>query len=308
MCERFLQQGWDVDVIDDLSKGKREQVPPAARLHVLDVRSPEAASAIQKNAFDAIVHLAAQMDVRHSVADPLFDASVNIVGSLNLLEALRASPGAKQTRFIFASTGGAVYGDFATPPSAETIAKDPESPYAISKLSVEHYLAYYGRVHGMTTVALRFANVYGPRQDPHGEAGVVAIFCGRILEQRPLTVFGDGRQTRDYVYVRDAAQAAVLAATAPLPPAERLDARAFNIGTGVGTSVVDLAQSLLRVAGTTVPIEFAPRRAGEQEHSVLDVRKAREQLGWTPSVDLETGLRESFTWFAERDRTPASRS
>lgn len=308
ISEHFLEHGWSVEILDDLSTGKRENVPAAAKLHTLDIRSPDAAEVIRSGSFDTIVHLAAQMDVRKSVADPVHDASVNIVGTLNLVEALRASPGAKRCRFVFSSTGGAMYGEFVTPPNQETVAKDPESPYAIAKLGVEYYLAYYGRVHGLDTVALRFGNVYGPRQDPHGEAGVVAIFCGRILEGRPLTVFGDGKQTRDYVYVRDVAIAAHLAATKALPAVERLDARGFNIGTGIGTPVNEVARTLLRVSDSTVRIEYAPPRPGEQQHSFLNVAKAAAVLGWKPSVSLEVGLKESFDWFASRHKDAAVRA
>lgn len=308
VSEHFLDRGWTVEIVDDLSTGKRENVPSAATVHVLDVRSADAARLVRDGSFDVIVHLAAQMDVRKSVADPVFDAGVNIVGTLNLLEALRGSTSAKKCRVVFSSTGGVLYGDFVKPPNEETFPKDPESPYAISKLSVEYYLAYYGRVHGLNAVALRYGNVYGPRQDPHGEAGVVAIFCGRILEGRPLTIFGDGKQTRDYVFVRDVANATFLAATKAIPPAERLDARGFNIGTGVGTPVVDIAQTLLRVSDTRVPIEYAPPRAGEQQHSFVKVAKAAELLGWKPSVSLEAGLTESFNWFAARHRGVAVRA
>jgi UDP-glucose 4-epimerase len=305
VCEYFLERGWRVDIIDDLSSGKRENVPAAATFHELDIRSPEAARIIKTGGFDVLVHLAAQMDVRKSVADPAFDASVNIVGMLNLVEAVRASSRPQGCRIVFSSTGGVLYGDFVTPPNAETFEKDPESPYAISKLSAEYYLAYYGRVHGLEAVSLRFGNVYGPRQDPHGEAGVVAIFCGRILEGRPLTIFGDGKQTRDYVYVSDVARATFLAATATLPPKEKLNARGFNIGTGVGTSVNEIAETLLRVSGAAAPVEYAPPRPGEQQHSFLDARKAAKLLGWTPSVSLEQGLRSSYEWFAAR-RKPAT--
>jgi UDP-glucose 4-epimerase len=210
------------------------------------------------------------------------------------MEALRAAE--SSARVVFTSTGGVLYGDFNTPPNYETYPKDPESPYAISKLSVEHYLAYYGRVHNMDSAALRFGNVYGPRQDPHGEAGVVAIFCGRILSNRPLTIFGDGRQTRDYVYVGDVARAVYLAATEPLPPKERLDARAFNIGTGKGTSVIEIAHLLQEVAGSEVSVEFAPHRPGEQQESFVNAEKAREVLGWTPQVTLPDGLARTFAW------------
>lgn len=299
VSERFLEEGWHVEIIDNLSSGKRENVPAAATFHQMDIRSADAARVVHEGAFDTVVHLAAQMDVRHSVADPINDASINITGTLNLVEAVRKAGGQK-CRVIFSSTGGALYGDFTTPPNKEDYAKDPESPYAISKLSVEYYLAYYGRVHGMTSMALRFGNVYGPRQDPHGEAGVVAIFCGRILDGRALTVFGDGQQTRDYVYVGDVANSVFLAATKPVPKAGRLDVRGVNIGTGMGTSVLSLANVLLRASGTTVPIEHAPARPGEMMHSVLDVTRAADVLGWRPAMTIEQGLSETFDWFAAR--------
>jgi len=245
-----------------------------------------------------ISHLGAQIDVRKSVANPGFDATINVVGTLNLIEAVRVS--GYPTRFIFSSTGGALYGDFVTPPNVEDFPKDPESPYGIAKLSAELYLAYYARVHRVDTVALRYANVYGPRQDPHGEAGVVAIFCNRILTRQPLTVFGDGSQTRDYVFVKDVARANLAAATRTLPAPGRLDARGFNIGTGVETSVVDLAAALQRSAGSDVPVHLAPARPGEQARSAVSIDKAKRELGWTPHVDLHTGLEETFSFFAAR--------
>jgi UDP-glucose 4-epimerase len=306
MSEYFLARGWSVEIIDDMSTGKRENVPAAATLHTTDIRSGDAARIVRQGTFDVIVHLAAQMDVRKSVADPVHDASINIVGTLNLIEALRASPAAKTCRFVFASTGGVLYGDFSTPPNQETFPKDPQSPYAISKLSVEHYLAYYDRIHGMDTVALRYGNVYGPRQDPHGEAGVVAIFCGRILEGRPLTIFGDGEQTRDYVYVGDVAAATFLAATGTLPRREKLDSRGFNVGTGIGTSVNHLARTLLAAAGRDTRIEYAAPRPGEQQHSFLDVARAAAVLGWKPTMSLADGLKASYDWFAARYRATGS--
>lgn len=308
VSEYFLARGWSVDVLDDLSTGKRGNVPPAASLHVMDVRSQDAARLVCENRFDVLVHLAAQMDVRKSVADPVFDASVNIVGTLNLMEALRAAPHLATCRFVFASTGGVLYGDLSVPPNRETTAKDPDSPYAIAKLSAEYYLSYFARVHGMDTVALRFGNVYGPRQDPHGEAGVVAIFCGRILEGKPLTIFGDGLQTRDYVYVGDVAEATFLAATHALPAANRLDTRGFNIGTGVGTPVIDLATTLLRIAGASVPVEYAPARSGEPQHSFLDASKAAEMLGWRAGTQLATGLAETYRSFEARHESRTVRT
>jgi UDP-glucose 4-epimerase len=268
-----------------------------------DVGSPEAVALVRGGRFDVICHLAAQIDVRKSVNDPGFDATINIVGSLNLLEAVRAS--GRKTRFIFSSTGGAIYGDFVTPPSVESYAKDPESPYGIAKLSVEFYMAYYGRVHGLDTVALRYANVYGPRQDPHGEAGVVAIFCNRVLDGRPLTVYGTGQQTRDYVFVGDVARANLAAATRELPPIGRLDSRGFNIGTSVETSVLELAGVIQRVAGTTLEVQLAPARPGEQQRSAVSVEKAGRELGWQPRVSIEEGLRETYEWFAAQ-RSAAS--
>ncbi len=303
VAERFMAEGWTVHALDNLSSGKRANLPSGAILHELDIRTPDAAALVTRLKPDVLVHLAAQMDVRKSVADPVLDANTNIVGTLNLAEAVRHhSP---STRIVFSSTGGVLYGDHTVPPNVETFPKDPESPYAIAKLSVELYLAYYGRVHGLTTVALRYGNVYGPRQDPHGEAGVVAIFCGRILDGRPLTIFGDGFQTRDYVYVTDVAEATWRASIRALPPVGLLDARAFNIGTGVGTSVMRLAEVLRTAARSDVPFEYAPKRAGEQQQSFVEVSKAARALDWRPTVSIEEGLRRSWDWFAARHAATA---
>jgi UDP-glucose 4-epimerase len=298
VADLFLARDYEVVIVDDLSSGKRENIPAGAEFREIGVNSREFADLVRTGRFDVIAHLAAQIDVRHSVADPVHDASINILGTLNLMEALRQS--GSDARVVFSSTGGVLYGDFNTPPNVETFPKDPESPYAISKLSTEYYLAYYGRVHNRDAVAVRFGNVYGPRQDPHGEAGVVAIFCGRILNDKPLTIFGDGRQTRDYIYVGDVARAVWLAATKPLPPRGRLDARGFNIGTGKGTSVIDIARLLQEAAGSSVPIEFAPHRPGEQQESFVEVSKARDVLGWVPEVSLSEGLGTTFQWFARQ--------
>jgi len=298
VADLYLENGYDVTILDNFATGRRENVPERARLAELDLTSAEAATLVRDGKFDVISHLGAQIDVRKSVAHPAFDATINIVGTLNLVEAVRVS--GYPTRFIFSSTGGALYGDFVTPPNVEEFPKDPESPYGIAKLSAELYLAYYARVHRVDTVALRYANVYGPRQDPHGEAGVVAIFCNRILTRQPLTVFGDGLQTRDYVFVKDVARANLAAATRTLPAPARLDARGFNIGTGVETSVVDLAAALRRSAGSDVPVQLAPARPGEQQRSAVSIDKAKRELGWAPRVDLHTGLEETFSFFAAR--------
>jgi UDP-glucose 4-epimerase len=305
VADLFVAKGWTVDIVDDLSTGRRENVPAQARLHVTDIRSVEAGRLIGGGGYEVIVHLAAQMDVRRSVADPVFDASVNVIGSLHLLEAARRGAGAPRPRIVFSSTGGAIYGDLAVPPNAETTAKEPDSPYAIAKLATEYYLAYYARIHGIDSVSLRFGNVYGPRQDPHGEAGVVAIFCGRLIDGLPLTIFGDGLQTRDYVHVADVASAVYAAATLDLGERQRVDDRALNIGTGVATSVRDLAATLLSASGTMASIEHAPQRRGEQLHSFLTVDKARSVLQWEPRVSLSDGLAETYSWFAARAATAA---
>lgn len=294
VADLFIEEGYEVEIIDDLSTGNRANVNERAALHEASVASRDTRRIVREGRFDVVVHLAAQIDVRKSVADPIFDATTNIIGTLNILEAIRES--GKKTRVVFTSTGGAIYGDFNTPPNVETYAKDPESPYAISKLAAEYYLSYYGRLHGLEHVALRFGNVYGPRQDLHSEAGVVAIFCTRILAGKSLTIFGDGLQTRDYVYVGDVARAVFLGATRELPPAARVDARAFNIGTGVGTSVIDLARLLQESAGSNAETEFAPRRPGEQQESFLDATKARRELGWEPMISLSEGLARTFNW------------
>jgi len=298
VADLYLAHGYAVTILDDFSSGKRENVPAAATVVEASVTSTEAAALVREGGFDVISHLAAQIDVRKSVADPVHDATINVSGTITIAEAVRAS--GRRTRLIFSSTGGALYGDFVTPPNDETFPKDPESPYGIGKLAAEYYLAYYARLHGMDTVALRYANVYGPRQDPHGEAGVVAIFCNKILEGSPLRVFGDGSQTRDYVFVGDVARANLAAAEGTLPDAGRLDARAFNIGTGMETSVVQLAEALQQVAGSRAPLEFAPARPGEQQRSAVRIEKAAEVLGWRPRVPLIEGLAETFRFFAAR--------
>ncbi len=304
VADLLLSRGYQVEILDNLSSGKRENVPSAATLHVADIGSPEAAALVRDGKFDVLCHLAAQIDVRKSVNDPMFDATINIVGSLNLLEAVRASGHA--TRVIFSSTGGAIYGDFVTVPTVESMPKDPESPYGIAKLSVEYYLGYYARIHGLDTVALRYSNVYGPRQDPHGEAGVVAIFCNRILKGEALTVFGEGVQTRDYVYAGDVARANLAAAEAQLPKPAQLDVRAYNIGTGVQTSVLELAAALQSGAGSNVAVQHASARPGEQLRSVVNIGKAQRELGWSPEMSLAEGTRRTFEFFANKLRGGAA--
>jgi UDP-glucose 4-epimerase len=237
-----------------------------------------------------IIHLAAQMDVRRSVADPPFDAQVNLVGFLNLIEAARQH-GLK--RVIFSSTGGAIYGEQEQFPCDEDHPRRPISPYGVAKFATEAYLFFYQAQYRIGYVALRYANVYGPRQDPHGEAGVVAIFCGRMLEDKPVTIYGDGEQTRDYVYVGDVVRANLAAVSSPV-------SGAFNIGTGVETSVNQLFRTLAKAAGTNRPAAYGPARPGEQLRSVISPERAAKELNWRPEVSLETGLAQTYRFFQER--------
>jgi UDP-glucose 4-epimerase len=281
----------EVSVLDSLSSGKREQVNPAARFYETDLRNADAILPIlEREKPEVIYHLAAQMDVRRSVADPAFDAMVNLVGFLNLMEAARRN-GLK--RVVFASTGGAIYGEQEQFPCDEDHPRRPVSPYGVAKLATEAYLFFYKVQYGIDYVALRYANVYGPRQDPHGEAGVVAIFCGRMLGGMPSTIFGDGEQTRDYIFVGDVARANVAALGAKASDA-------FNIGTGVETSVNQLYRSLASAAGVKTPPSYAPARPGEQRRSVISPTRAGQVLGWRPEVTLDDGLERTFKFFKDR--------
>lgn len=294
VCEAFTEAGWSATALDDLSSGKPENLAAGTKLVVADIRSQEAADLVREGGFDVVCHHAAQIDVRISVERPAHDADINIMGLLNLLE---ASVAGGVRRFIFVSSGGVVYGEPEDLPVGETAPKQPLSPYGVSKLTGEHYLHFYSQIHGLEGVSLRYSNVFGPRQDPHGEAGVVAIFGRNVLEGRPLVVFGDGEQTRDYVYVGDVARANLLAADVDLTGAAAMDDVAFNVGTGVETSVNDLAKAVMRVAGREVAVERMPARPGELLRSSLDSTRLRA-LGWKPAGDLDAGLAETYAWIA----------
>ena len=294
VCDAFAADGWSVTALDDLSTGREENLSAGVELVVADIRSPEASRLVSEGGFDVISHHAAQIDVRVSVDRPDHDASINIMGLLNLLEA--AVQGGVR-RFVYVSSGGVVYGEPEELPVSETAMKQPLSPYGVSKLTGEHYLHFYRQIHGLEAVSLRYSNVFGPRQDPHGEAGVVAIFGRSVLEGRPLTLFGDGEQTRDYVYVGDVAEANLLAARVDVSESMTMDDVAFNVGTGVETSVNELASGVMRVAGTEVPVERAPARTGELMRSCLDPSRL-EGLGWRPAGGLEAGLTATYAWIA----------
>ena len=294
IAEAYIADGWSVTCLDDLSRGKREQVPATAKFVEADVRSKDAFAAIADGKFDVVVHQAAQIDVRVSVDEPAHDASINLVGFANVLGAVAAG---KVRRVVFASSGGVVYGDPSVLPTPEPTANLPISPYGVSKLAGEHYLRVLGELHGFEGVALRYSNVYGPRQDPASEAGVVSIFVSRLLANKPLTVFGDGTQTRDYVFVRDVARANLLAGSVNVSRGERLDVPAFNIGTGSETTVNELAQHVGRAVDRTPVIEYAPPRPGELFRSCLDVSKAARELKWTPQVSFGEGMKALAAWF-----------
>ncbi len=295
VCDEFLRAGHEVIALDNLSSGRRENLDPRVRLAVLDIRGPEAAELIRSERPQVLCHLAAQMDVRRSVEDPRFDADVNIQGLLNLLEAARVS-GVKKV--LFSSTGGAIYGEQDVFPAPESHATRPVSPYGASKAAGELYLGYYHMQYGLPFVALRYANVYGPRQNPHGEAGVVAIFSQRLVAGQECTIYGDGGQTRDFVFGPDVARANLLAL-------ERDFVGAVNIGTGTETDINRLYALLAEGAGVTRKAVHAPGKPGEQRRSCIDPGLARRVLGWEPTVDLAQGLGRTVEYFRVKAREPA---
>ena len=285
LVDALLARGDDVHVVDDLSTGREEQVPDDATLHVRDIREPLAETFADARP-EVVFHLAAQVDVRVSVADPAADAQRNVVGTIRVLEAAREHG----AQVIFASTGGAIYGE-CTRPATEDDPRLPVAPYGTSKLAGEEYLASWNRLYGARHVTLRLGNVYGPRQDPHGEAGVVAIFLSRIRDARAATIFGDGHQTRDYVAVADVVRAFVAAVGA--------EGGVFNVGTGRETSVLDLWQGCLEATGVEAEAVHEAPRLGELQRSVLDPARAARDLGWQAELALPEGLRRTWEWIRE---------
>jgi UDP-glucose 4-epimerase len=290
VVDGYVAAGHEVIVVDNLASGKRENLNPKARFAELDILDPKTADLVRSERPDVVNHHAAQMDVRKSVADPIFDARTNILGTIGLLAAARD---AGTRKFLFVSSGGAVYGEQETFPAPETHPTWPVSPYGVSKRAGELYAHFFLSEYRLPFCAFRYANVYGPRQDPHGEAGVVAIFSGKMLRGEPVTVNGDGTQTRDYVYVGDVARMSLLAletdATGPV-----------NIGTGVETDVNRLAVLLLEAAGSKSDVRHGPAKSGEQRRSVVDARRAAEVFGWRPQVTLRDGLRQTVEFFRAR--------
>jgi UDP-glucose 4-epimerase len=294
IADAYIERGWRVTIIDNLSGGDRRNVHPRAAFHEVDIRDAAAADLIRELKPDVINHHAAQMDVRKSVDDPAADADVNVVGSLRILE---AAAEAAVKRIVFASTGGAIYGE----PVNEALQDEshptaPLSPYGCAKLAVEHYLHYYRVVRGLSSAALRYANVYGPRQNAHGEAGVVAIFAGQLLDGRQSTINGGGTQTRDFVYVDDVVAANIAASEAEWQGE-------YNVGTGVETSVNELYQSLASIAGIDIPAKHGPAKEGEQLRSVLDGSRLRKLANLPERTPLTEGLAKTFAWMRDVGRT-----
>jgi UDP-glucose 4-epimerase len=290
VADACLAAGYRTLILDDLSGGRRENVPSGAELHVLDIRSPEAARLVESAGIDVLAHFAAQMDVRRSVADPVFDADVNILGTLKLLEAARRG-GVRQV--LFASTGGAIYGEQDRFPADEDHPARPLSPYGVAKLAVERYLFVYHAVYGLAAACLRFANVYGERQNAHGEAGVVAIFLSRLLAGEAPTINGEGLQTRDYIHVSDVVRANLALLGKP-------GFHIYNVGTGIETSVVDLYRELARAAGSDLAAKHGPAKAGEQMRSSVDATRLRRDFGLPDPLPLAAGLDRTAAWFRQQ--------
>ena len=293
VVDEYLADGYEVVVVDDLSTGRLSNLNPAAKFYQLDIRSPKMMEIFEKESPDYVDHHAAQMDVRRSVAEPIFDADVNILGSLNLIECARKS---QVKRFIYISTGGAVYGEPEYLPCDEAHPVNPICQYGASKHTVEHYLYMYHEIYGLDYVVLRYPNVYGPRQDPHGEAGVVAIFTGQMLAGDQVVINGDGEQQRDFVYVGDCALANLLATTS------ENQNTIYNLGFGRPTSINEIFSALKSITKYEREPVYGPAKVGETRRIYLEATKARQELGWTPKVTLEEGLEQAVAYFSRAER------
>ncbi len=286
LVDKLILEGNEVVIIDDLSSGKKEYLNPKAKFYQLDICSAELADIFSEEKFDFVYHLAAQIDVRKSVADPVLDNKINVLGGLNVLENCRQN---KVKKIIFASTGGAIYGEAEEIPTTEYYPTYPVSPYGINKLTFEKYLHYYYQVYNLNYAALRFANIYGPRQFKGGEAGVIAIFIDNAVKGLESTMYGDGLQTRDFVYIDDVVQALYLT--------QEIDCRGeINIGTGEETNLLEIKKQIEKALGKTIIINQAPAKEGEQRRSVLSYKRAQAVLNWQPTVSLEEGVKRTIAW------------
>lgn len=293
VVDLFVSKGYEVVIVDDLSTGHAYNLNPAAKFYQLDIRDPGLHEIFDRERPDYVSHHAAQRDVRRSVVEPLFDADVNILGSINLIESAREF---NVRHFLYISTGGAVYGEPQRLPCDETHPIQPICQYGASKHTVEHYLYMYNVNYGLNYTVLRYPNVFGPRQDPHGEAGVVAIFTGKMLAGEPVTINGDGEQTRDFVYVGDCARANYLALTVDHQPG------IYNLGWGRPTSINEIFAGLAKATGYDRSAFHGPHKLGETRHIYLDASKAKGELGWSPTVSLEDGLMQTVEYFKTAEK------
>jgi UDP-glucose 4-epimerase len=294
LVDKLIAIGHRVVVIDNLSTGKRKNLNPKAKFYKLNIRSPKIASIFKKEKPDVLFHFAAQANVRVSVQNPIFDAEENILGSLNVIQSFidtaRPQSSSSSKKIVFSSTGGAIYGEAEQIPTPETYPAEPESPYGMAKLAIEKYLAFFHKTYSVPFVALRFANVYGPRQNAKGEAGVVAIFCDKLLNNQPVTVFGDGEQTRDFVYISDVVAAAILAMKSP-------KTGIFNVGTGKETSVNEIFAVIKRLTGLKAKKKHLKAIPGELRRSALNFSKIKRELGWRPKTPLGEGLKKTVEFY-----------
>ncbi|MCJ7811850.1 NAD-dependent epimerase/dehydratase family protein [bacterium] len=287
IADGFINEGHEVIVVDNLSTGKKENINPQAKFYLMDIRSEKLEKVFKEEMVDIVCHQAAQMDIRKSVADPVYDADVNILGTLNILQNCISH---RVKKILFASTGGAVYGEQEVFPCNENHPVRPISPYGVTKLSVEKYLFFYGIEYGLKYVILRYANVYGPRQNPSGEAGVVAVFTSKLIAVEQPVINGDGKQTRDYVFVGDVVQA-------NLKSLSFNGDEIFNIGTGIETDVNQIFKILNKLTGAKSQEKHGPPKKGEQRRSVIDYQKANRLLDWNPEIRLEEGLNRTVAFF-----------
>ena len=290
LVDRLVLEGHEAVVVDNLATGKRRNINRAARFYKMDIQSWRLERVFRNERPNVVMHLAAQMDVRKSVEDPMFDAQVNVLGTLNVLQQA-VKHGVRKV--VFSSSGGAIYGEQEAYPAPETHVTRPLSPYGLSKLCGEHYLSYFQRVSGLQAVSLRYANVYGPRQDPEGEAGVVAIFIQKMLNNEQAVINGNGRQTRDFVFVDDVVEA-------NLAMMGQETQGTYNVGTGVETSINDLFRILVQHTGSNCKEVHGPSKKGEQARSVIDNTKLRHEVSWEPKADLSEGLKKTVDYFRER--------
>jgi len=290
LVDRLVKEGYQTVIIDDLSSGKRVNINKSAKFYKIDIVDKKIKDIFHKENFDIVFHLAAQKNVRTSIIDPIYDANINILGTLNILENCVKN---KIKKFIFTSTGGAIYGDAKVMPTPESYLPQPNSPYGIAKLAIDNYLYFYKLVHKLNFVSFRLSNVYGPRQDPEGEAGVVAIFIDKILNKKTLIINGSGRQTRDYICVDDVVNVFINAINKKV-------CGYFNVGTSKEISVIDLYKMLAKVSRTRPKIKHGPPISGELKWSALDAKKAMKNFNWKPLISLEVGLKYTYQWFKEK--------